>query len=274
MVRCLHRYDDLFGDDGRGQVGDRDVQRERLCVVGLAGWDRFGLGFVDTVGDRLRHDVHDDRGSRRDPRVEGDSGCGFDVHGWSGACTGTKTCSVTMTAAKSVTATFTVNRYKLSVSRWDGFGLGVFDAVGDRLWQGMQRNARSRRNRRVEGDSGCGVDVHWLVRCLHRYDDVFGDDDRCEVGDLDVHASVDGLTNARAPKPLSPSRQQAYCERDGIGARRFTMRRFLVVAHQTLSSSELLDELTSRAETEESTFHLLVPSSWRAGVDVDGRPRP
>ena len=37
------------------------------------------------------------------------------------------------------------------------------------------------------------------------------------------------------------------------------MRRYLVVAHQTLSSRELLEELTSRAGTEEATFHLLVP---------------
>ena len=37
------------------------------------------------------------------------------------------------------------------------------------------------------------------------------------------------------------------------------MRRYLVVAHQTLSSRELLEELTSRAGMEEATFHLLVP---------------
>ncbi|MES1171881.1 MAG: choice-of-anchor D domain-containing protein, partial [Bacteroidota bacterium] len=36
--------------------------------------------------------------------------------GWTGACTGTGVCSVTMTAAQSVTATFTLNRYTLSVT--------------------------------------------------------------------------------------------------------------------------------------------------------------
>ena len=52
------------------------------------------------------------------------------------------------------------------------------------------------------------------------------------------------------------------------------MRRYLVVAHQTLSSPELLEEMTSRAGEEESTFHLLVPIyhgepglTWTEGHD-------
>jgi subtilisin family serine protease len=43
--------------------------------------------------------------------------------GWSGACTGTGACVVSMTAARSVTATFDVSRYTLSVSR-SGEGTG------------------------------------------------------------------------------------------------------------------------------------------------------
>ena len=52
------------------------------------------------------------------------------------------------------------------------------------------------------------------------------------------------------------------------------MRRFLVVAHQTLSSPELLEEMTSRAGDEETTFHLLIPVqhgepglTWTEGHD-------
>ena len=44
---------------------------------------------------------------------------GWTFAGWSGACGGDTACSVTMDAAKSVTATFTLNRYELSVSRVD-----------------------------------------------------------------------------------------------------------------------------------------------------------
>ncbi len=41
---------------------------------------------------------------------------GYTFTGWSGACTGTGACMVTMDAAKSVTATFTINTYALTVS--------------------------------------------------------------------------------------------------------------------------------------------------------------
>ncbi len=59
------------------------------------------------------------------------------------------------------------------------------------------------------------------------------------------------------------------------------MRRFLVVAHQTLSSPELLEEMTSRAGEGETTFHLLVPVhhgepglTWTEGHDRGGRGPP
>jgi uncharacterized repeat protein (TIGR02543 family) len=43
---------------------------------------------------------------------------GYKFSGWSGACTGTGTCSVTMSAARSVTATFTdIPKYTLTVKR-------------------------------------------------------------------------------------------------------------------------------------------------------------
>lgn len=52
------------------------------------------------------------------------------------------------------------------------------------------------------------------------------------------------------------------------------MRRYLVVAHQTLSSPQLLDAMTSRARRGEATFHLLVPTyhaepglTWTEGHD-------
>ena len=52
------------------------------------------------------------------------------------------------------------------------------------------------------------------------------------------------------------------------------MRRYLVVAHQTLSSPELLEEMASRAGKEETSFHLLVPVyhgepglTWTEGHD-------
>ena len=42
---------------------------------------------------------------------------GYDFGSWTGACTGTGACSVTMTAARTVGATFTPKRYTLTVTR-------------------------------------------------------------------------------------------------------------------------------------------------------------
>jgi uncharacterized repeat protein (TIGR02543 family) len=42
---------------------------------------------------------------------------GYDFGGWSGDCTGTGACSVTMTAAHTVGATFTIQRYTLTVTK-------------------------------------------------------------------------------------------------------------------------------------------------------------
>jgi hypothetical protein len=42
------------------------------------------------------------------------------------------------------------------------------------------------------------------------------------------------------------------------------MRRYLVVANQTLQRAELRDELRKRAETEPSSFYLLVPNTRAA----------
>jgi hypothetical protein len=47
-----------------------------------------------------------------------------DFTGWSGACTGTGSCVVTMDAAKSVTATFTLQTFALTVTK-DGTGTGT-----------------------------------------------------------------------------------------------------------------------------------------------------
>ena len=52
------------------------------------------------------------------------------------------------------------------------------------------------------------------------------------------------------------------------------MRRYLVVAHQTLASSELLEAMKAKAEEEDTAFHLLVPIyhggpglTWTEGHD-------
>ena len=52
---------------------------------------------------------------------------GYTFGGWTGACTGTGACSVTMTAARTVGATFTIQRYTLTVTPPTG---GTITATG------------------------------------------------------------------------------------------------------------------------------------------------
>ncbi|MDC4223902.1 MAG: PA14 domain-containing protein [Candidatus Manganitrophus sp.] len=52
------------------------------------------------------------------------AGADSDFTGWSGACTGTGSCAVTIDAAKSVTATFTLKTFALTVNKTGG-GTGV-----------------------------------------------------------------------------------------------------------------------------------------------------
>jgi Fe-S cluster biogenesis protein NfuA len=54
------------------------------------------------------------------------AGTGSTFAGWSGACSGTGACTVTMTETKSVTATFTLNSYNL-ITATDGTGSGAVD---------------------------------------------------------------------------------------------------------------------------------------------------
>ena len=56
-------------------------------------------------------------------------GSGYSFTGWSGACTGTGSCSVTMDFLKSVSATFTLNTYALTISR-TGTGAGTVTGTG------------------------------------------------------------------------------------------------------------------------------------------------
>jgi subtilisin-like proprotein convertase family protein len=56
-------------------------------------------------------------------------GSGYGFSGWSGACSGTGTCTVAMTAARSVTATFVVQAYLLTVST-AGNGSGTVTGTG------------------------------------------------------------------------------------------------------------------------------------------------
>jgi len=57
------------------------------------------------------------------------AGTGSTFMGWGGACSGTGACSVTIDAAKNVTATFSLNMYTLTVAK-NGTGMGTVAGTG------------------------------------------------------------------------------------------------------------------------------------------------
>ena len=92
---------------------------------------------------------------------------GYTFGGWSGACVGTGECAVTMTAAKSVTATFKaipVHADDLSQWQWDGGE----QSGRDQLWQRLQRAVPERHGSRVVRHSGQRLLFQWVERGLRR----------------------------------------------------------------------------------------------------------
>ena len=115
MVRRLHGHRRLLGDDGSGEVGDRDVhpvQRALSVNVVGSGSVTSSVRPVSTVALTARRTTDDGTVVT----LSQTPATGFEFAGWSGACTGTGACSVTMDAAKSVTATFTPIQRTLTTS--------------------------------------------------------------------------------------------------------------------------------------------------------------
>ena len=89
--------------------------------------------------------------------------------GWSGACTGTGACTVSMTAARAVTATFN-SAVDVRVERDEG-GHGHWhrDVITDRhqLRHHVQRELRERHVGDAHGRGGQWLDVRRLERRVH-----------------------------------------------------------------------------------------------------------
>ena len=74
---------------------------------------------------------------------------GYDFGGWSGACTGIGACSLTMTAARTVAATFTIQRYTLTVTapaHGTVSGTGITCGTGGRTAPRPSTTGRSSRS--------------------------------------------------------------------------------------------------------------------------------
>ena len=81
---------------------------------------RHGRGNLHPDGYKLRIRLQRDIQCRDIGDPDGIGGCSSTFSGWSGACTGTGSCVVTMDAAKAVTATFTLRTYTITATAGSG----------------------------------------------------------------------------------------------------------------------------------------------------------
>src|SRR5262249_33089951 len=120
--------------------------------------------------------------------------------GWSGGCTGTaNTCTVTMSAAQSVTATFTLQPFTLTLTK-AGTRSGTLTSTPTRpplrtthppppAPPPPPRAAPQRPRGHVARHAGRRLDLHRLERWLHRHrHHLPRHDERRAVRDRDVHA--------------------------------------------------------------------------------------
>ena len=117
---------------------------------------------------------------RRHSQPGRDAGSTFT--GWSGACTGTGACQVTMSAAQSVTATFTLNH--IHPDRGEGGYRNRNRHLFPRRHQLRRRLLRAlqlRYRRHSQPGRDCRVHLHWLERCLHRNRRLPGHHERRQV---------------------------------------------------------------------------------------------
>ena len=123
---------------------------------------------------------------------------GYTFSSWSGACTGTGACSVTMNGNKTVTANFTQITYTLTTAVSPAGGGTTNPAVGPHTYASGTVVDR-------HGHARGGVHVQLLERRLHRRRRLLGDDERQQ----DRHGQ---LHRAKRQRGISGNAIQCYAE--------------------------------------------------------------
>ena len=110
--RGLHGHGHLHGDDGRRQERDGELHAQHLYAKRQQDGHRFGHGDERSGGHRLRRHLLAAYDYNTSVTLTAAAATGSTFTGWSGAgCSGTGACTVTMDAAKNVTANFTLKTY-------------------------------------------------------------------------------------------------------------------------------------------------------------------
>ena len=113
---------------------------------------------------------------------------GFEFAGWSGDCTGTGACSVTMDAREVRDCNLHADSADADDER-PGERLCDFESRGNRLWFGLFAGLRRRHRGHADRLAGCRLAVRGLERRMLRPRFVHGDDGSGAVGHGDVRSA-------------------------------------------------------------------------------------
>lgn len=108
-------------DDSKTVTARFTLNRYALTVT------TTGIGTVTGTGINCGTDCNHTFNHGTNVTLTASAATGHTFTGWGGACTGTGSCTVAMTAARSVTATFKINTYALTVTKT---GLGTVTGTG------------------------------------------------------------------------------------------------------------------------------------------------
>ena len=134
--------------DAGKTVGATFIQRFTLTVTPPTNGTITGGGLNCGTGGAVCSSVHD---AGTIVALTATPDAGFGLSAWTDACTGTGPCSVTMNAAKTVSATF-IQRFTLTVTPPAN---GTITGGGTQLrhrWSGLLLGPRHRDDRRPHGD--------------------------------------------------------------------------------------------------------------------------
>ena len=162
-----------------------------VTTAGVGAGTVRGPGITCVRPAAVGRDCTETYAARAVVRLTATPAAGSGFAGWSGACTGTDDCTVTMSVARAVTATFA--KFPLTVTT-AGVGAGSPNrprprhhvrAAGGRR-PGLHRDLRRPRRREIDRHPRCRLRLRRLERGLHGHRRLHGDDERRPGGHRDL----------------------------------------------------------------------------------------
>ena len=193
MERRLQRRRRVCRDDERGAVGHGDFHARPVFHALTVSKLGTGSGTVTSNPGGIDCGATCTASYLADTVVNlsAAAAAGSSFTGWSGACSGAGACAVTMSAAQSVTATFTLDPvfHALTVSKMGtGSGTVTSDPAGINCGATCAASYLADTVVTLTASRGRRVELYGVERRLQRHGRVRRHDERGAVGHGDLHA--------------------------------------------------------------------------------------